>query len=84
MKSRWIIGILVMVSLFCCGVAFAESMDKVESAQATAEDAIASDETATDMMMSDENSMSADELYAPASESVKAETSAGTDEAPKM
>lgn len=72
MKMRYIVGILVVLVLCCCGVAFAESMDKIESVQATAEDAVMGDEAAEDSLMPADEAGSAEELYAPESEPVKA------------
>lgn len=84
MKSKLFVGILALALLLCQGIAFAESTEAVEAAQATAEDAIAGGGDSSDMMVQDENAASADELYAPAEESEKADVAAVAPETSKM
>jgi len=83
MKSKWIVGILMVVSLICCGHAYAESTNTVESAKATAEDAVLGSEDSLNTIVEDGNAAS-DELYSPAAEPVKAEAAEVTEESKKM
>ena len=83
MKSKWIVGILMVASLIFCGRVYAESVDTVESAKATAEDAVLGSEESLNTIVED-GAGTSDELYTPAAEPVKAEAAAVTEESSKM
>ncbi len=84
MKSKIVIGILVLAILLCQGIAFAAPTETVETAKATAEDAIAGGEDPMDMMAGDDNVAPADELYTPDDQPAQEGAVAETPEAKKM
>ncbi len=80
MKNKLMAGIFVLALLLCQGIAFAESTEAVDTAKATAEDAVAGSGDSLDMMTQEETAAPADELYTPAAEPVKTEAAVAAPE----